>query len=753
MFRLSLAILFSLSFLFSWSATYEEIYDVMFDEADFEYFYDDYGYFHIDPKDKSYIYPEGPAPELPLFPIDIVIKGGRKYVNSLGLSWRKCIHKNVLIPNPPALLETDALLSEQSVDAPIMSYPSGLHPQDVCEYVGCTEWDDVVILHFMVCPFTYDVLYRSLYFMKDFQIYVETEDIEISEPKESKREFAFGKPVIKSMVLNSADVDKLELKEKLIEESQERIDYLIVTKESLREAFTPLMQWKKTKGLYSKIVSIEDIEANYSGETTQLKIKKCLYDLYSNNGLKYVLLGGDDTVVPVQGCYGKCSNVEDYNIPTDLYYACFGAPFNWDKNQNGIYGEISDDLNLAQSIYVTRLPIRTEEHIANYTGKLLKYEQEPVYTHSFLMGGSQLNNNLKNSSMSDAEAKGDVMYDLHIAPYWNGKRYKFYDSYTDFDGCEEYDFHPYKIQDQLKLGYSFFDVIAHGNQQWWIVEANNIYTSYYATTLVNPAHTIITTMSCRTNAFDNSENIGSKDPCLSEAFIRGAQNGVVAYLGCSRAGWFLPWYYKQTSFGPSLTYEKEFYTNLVSPKLTNKNFGNIVSIAKTALINKCNDAAYRWVQFGLNPIGDPEMPIFIAEPLKFEDVKFSNLAGKGLDMAVGVDSCRICVMSAEDFGETFYEVFDNVSDVSLDNLPVKCNICITKQGYIPKQYTVCHIQNEEINESQTFEYDIIKVGAHVTDSKQQAPVFILSGGSTMSGKTVVFDTDVYIGKNAELLIK
>lgn len=70
-------------------------------------------------------------------------------------------------------------------------------------------------------------------------------------------------------------------------------------------SFEPLLKWKRMKGLYSKIITMEDIESDYEGDGIQLKLKNCLYKLYRNNGLQYVLLGGDDTVVPVRGVMVK----------------------------------------------------------------------------------------------------------------------------------------------------------------------------------------------------------------------------------------------------------------------------------------------------------------------------------------------------------------------------------------------------------------------------------------------------------------
>lgn len=77
-----------------------------------------------------------------------------------------------------------------------------------------------------------------------------------------------------------------------------------------------------------------------SGRSLPDKIKAYLLYMYhiKNYKFKYLLLGGDDTIVPVKYCLGKVStNIEQ--IPSDIYYACLDYttdPF-WDSSNNGIF--------------------------------------------------------------------------------------------------------------------------------------------------------------------------------------------------------------------------------------------------------------------------------------------------------------------------------------------------------------------------------------------------------------------------------
>ena len=148
-------------------------------------------------------------------------------------------------------------------------------------------------------------------------------------------------------------------------------EYLIVTNEELAPHFKKLAQWKISKGIPAHIVTMKEIENAFNDSTSQLKLKKYLYSVYKKGNLKYVLLGGDDTVVPVQYCYGivhtsSSQFEESKNIPADIYYACFGNQFDWDKNKNGIYGEYDDSIDASPSIYVFRLPLSTVHDVNSY---------------------------------------------------------------------------------------------------------------------------------------------------------------------------------------------------------------------------------------------------------------------------------------------------------------------------------------------------------------------------------------------------
>lgn len=162
-------------------------------------------------------------------------------------------------------------------------------------------------------------------------------------------------------------------------------------------------------------------------------------------------------------------------------------------------------------------------------------------------------------------------------------------------------------------------------------------------------------------------------------------------------------------------------------------------------------SGYRWLQFSLNPIGDPEMPIFIKEPLRFNFAK-CNLTKDNLTIDTGLSDARVCIMSKEDIGHEYFKVFEDTQNLHLSSFPLKCNICITRQDYIPLQYSFCIIQNEIINSSHTYSYDVIKLGASITN-KVPSGIAKLNGGMTiLNAKNVSLEAGTTVEKGARLII-
>lgn len=721
--------------------------NISFSEDDFQLSYDDKGCLMIAPAKRATL-PACNEPCLPLFSTDVAVSADNVYISSYLKFTKRLIRTDVRVAQTPSPVPTNCV-----PDMPV-AYPEPydltVYPASNCNYVASSECGDITVLHFLSCPFVYDAQERNLYFIDSIEL-----EITLGENLSDNvvRRGRTDGEMIKSFVENPDAVDSLlSIRPAAYNDVTDPIDYVIITKRSLVPSFEPLLKWKRIKGLHSKIVTMEDIEAGYEGADIQVKLKKCLRDLKNKNDLQYVLLGGDDAVVPVRGCYGEVkagnSITRDRTIPTDLYYACFGKNFEWDGNNNGIYGETDDNINLYPDIYVTRVPVRTPEHVTAFVNKILSYEKGLHWNNNILMCGDCLSKKSLTPKPNDAEMTGDSLYFNYIAPYWNGKRVRFYNTATDFSEGANYELDADNLAYQMSLGYSFMDMITHGLQCWWNLENEGFYSINEGMSQNNCGSTIITTTACLTNAFDESDEGGPADPCLSESLIRNSSSGVVAYLGCSRVNWLndISCYY-----GADFKYESAFYENLFSNSNGCKNYGRVVADAKKNQIgDSSNNGAGRWVQFGLNPIGDPEMPIFISEPKHFERIESMYSSGPVIIDANHYEY-NMCAMSADDDGASYYKVDYCGHEIPLTDLPVNSIISITSHGYIPDVYKVCLIQNETISDDKAYDCDIVKIADSLTSQKYFGPVVVKSGTTTINASDVIIDS-ITVEQGAELVI-
>ena len=729
--------------------TQTETFFLDFSESDFSCTLNNNGELEIISQ-KDFSYPEANEPALPLISKDIAIDGRFSYKSVVVKYEKRELMTGVRLAQSPMPSTTDVLPSE-STSVTTMSYDvNQQYPASNCIYVSTSNWDNIRVLHFMTSPFIYESATQKIYFIDSMKLDIELDD---QYPLTYRSIDKIGTSILKNMVINKENIDALKAEHIQTHslELEDRIDYVVITNQELASSFQPLCQWKTEKGLYAKLITIEDIQTTYGGKDLQLKIKNCLYDLYNNHGLKYALLGGDDLIVPVRGCYGTVTTDkgrrEDSTIPTDMYYACFDGCFDWDENQNGIYGEVADNINLKQSIYVTRVPICKATHVQSFIEKLLAYEKNPIYNHNFLMCGVN-SFNTGTEDQSDSEMQGNNLYSKYIMPNWDGVRYKFYDTSTDFEGNNSYDVTAKNLNEQLEKGYAFMNIITHGTQTLWHTESGNHYDITFGNKQQNSAYTIITTSSCLTNAFDYSTQGGTVDPCLSESLIRNPQSGVIAYLGCSRQGYG----YGSDKLGTSLTYEGEFYKKLFSKTIDNMSFGVLVAAVKSSKISNCyNNGSWRWVQFGLNPIGDPEMPIWISKPKQFNYLNIST-DGEYVSITPSEEQCRICVVDEWDHGEGYFNVFEDADEVVIADLPEESSICVTKPGYLPKQIKMNILQNKSISGNRKYTNDVILCGSSITTSLKQGEFVIKEGKTTLTADIVVLGPGTKVESGAQLVI-
>lgn len=658
----------------------------------------------------------------------------------------------------PKIIPTNEI--DNTIIHTLPSYNSNIYPTTKVECLGKRITDGSTYILFRVCPFEYDVKSNNLSLIQNIDISIElVKDYTMDNmQKDANQPKIFNKEAAYRSTPNG---------DFYLENTENGLDYVIITNNLLSGEFEKLARWKRTRGVRTRVVKVDSIYSLYPDESSNiLKIKRFIQTYKSLYNIKYILIGGDETVVPVPICYSHARG--GCYLPTDLFYSCLdenGFSFDWDSNGNGKRGELEDNIDLMADVSLTRSPVSTINETNIFVNKIVAYEECPPtmgWKHRMLMCGCQLGD----STMvpSDSQRKGATIYNSAIANKWNGALYQFYDTGTDFYGNDSYPYSGENLQNQLNSGYAFVDVISHGGPTSLSMELpTDYYTVDYAQELTCSQPTIITTSACFTNMFTLYD-----EPCLSEALIR-RPTGVVGYLGSSHLGFD---FNNTGSLGPSTELSKLFYSKLFSfdNTLDYPRFGNIIKEAKNEFSDNADNDYYRWVLFATNPIGDPEMPIYRETPNVFSDLEL-NVINDTLIIDTNVNACKLHITSMSDNGISYYRGYDirygqHVEKIYLPDIPDSVNICIMRSDYVPIIYKFYRnsslyldssnsmfIQNWQFGGNNFFSAKKYTIGSNVSSNQLNGSVVIKNGTTTIKGKEGVEingDFEVNIGAEVQI---
>jgi len=501
------------------------------------------------------------------------------------------------------------------------------YPPEKVEFLRAGVMRGCKIFFFRVNPLQYVPSEKELLFHGEMSLQIE---YSLDAPRRSAlRPHGKSKPfrrMLKKYVVNPADVAELSQDEQSSGESQapgpapqpaglgDDVQYLIICSETFASAFQQLADWKKQKGVPAEVVTVESIETNYTGSDTQEKIKLCIIDYVNDSGTTYVLLGGDINTIPDRDCYGIVNDSlpgsddddPDHYIPTDLYYAGLDD-IDWNDNGNGLCGEIESDgdtIDLEPDIFVGRYSCKTVAQVDAYVNKVLEYEKEAPATgfcKEILHSGVELWGKI--GGKSDAEVWTTKLYDDCIAPYWSPSKTDLFDTTTGVL------LNVATFSAAIDNGYGFVNMNTHGNVNVWGLESGSYVTSDAMNQLNDKECGIICTIACITNAFDGWI-YGDGYVSLSEGFTRNPNGGAIAYVGSSRYGWGNS---GSATGGPSFTYQRTFYEKLLGEGLYT--LGEAFTEHKWHNADLCGQyGSYRWLQFTINLMGDPELPIWTDNP-------------------------------------------------------------------------------------------------------------------------------------------
>lgn len=553
------------------------------------------------------------TPWLPAQYINIMIPPNALVTGINVLGEEVSLKKDALVypvqpPQSPSLPKIDFVQPDPAAYAAIAKTPLNLAVMQ-----GVHTMRGLSFVSIRVNPIRYVPADRELYLATSISIKINYEE----NNRKSMLTDPLFQDVVNSMVVNP-DWDSDVSARKTIDS----VDYLIITSQDLAGAFGALITHRQDfGGLNCEIKTVEDIEAQYPGLDTQEKIRNCISEYMEQKGLIYVALGGDDTVVPARVCPVRYAYYED-EMPTDLYYSALDG--DWDDNSNLVYGEAEDNVDMAPDVIVGRIPVRTVEQVNAYIAKLVDFEIDPQALSKMLLTGAVSLDTYYDDDrptdlmddghlefldpdhmdVSDSEMWTRRLYRDHIRPNYEPETLGFlFDTLTSWDSTMggDYEMSTGTVMAIYNQGWTHLFNNSHGNVQVWAIENYDCISHDNIESMTGLTPFVYTT-ACLTNYFNNES-----DPCLSEAFIRNPEGGALTYVGSSNYGWFVSDYppANETSMaGESMHYAIRYYTRMFEVDFISS--GEAFALHKADLISMCiTDGTPRWIQFGLNLMGDP----------------------------------------------------------------------------------------------------------------------------------------------------
>lgn len=518
---------------------------------------------------------------------------------------------------------------------------------------------------FGVFPVWYQPAAGRLTLCRRMQVRVSYQEGTVNPAVLSPRQRTAFAPAVREVVINPEDVNGFAPGVRQMDNMD--CDYAIITNGTLANSFQSLAEWRTKNGFYTRIFRTDSLNAVYPGRDLQEKIRNFIIDYWNNHGLIYVLLAGDNSIVPARRARCVVGN-ETGNIPSDLYYA--DLQWSWDGNHNNIFGEMSGDtVDLFYDLFIGRASVDNTTQVNAYINKTLFYEKTPTndYLQRMLLPYVML--------WSSSGYSGRVVSDTIAAKTPTG----WIDAYIANPTSTT------PMRDSINRGYHFCHVAAHGDDYGFYTEfGTTIYSTTTAGGQTNSTRPVIlNSIACTSGNFEAED-------CLAEALMNNPNGGAVATIMNSRYGWGTP-----PVMGPSEKLDCMFYDYYF--------IGDTMEIGRNHNSSKNvyqymaqSQAVWRWCYYELNLFGDPALPLWDGAPTTLTAQNPDTVMTGAQTFQVTVTSggspvagARVCCYKPGEVHEVGYTNGSGVATVIINPLTVgTMYLTVSRKQYLPLEKTV-----------------------------------------------------------------
>jgi len=476
-------------------------------------------------------------------------------------------------------------------------HKNSIYPQNLYTEVGTYGFRGYQILVLQLHPIQYNPVSKELFYYKDMTVRVETENYYKSD------NLYRGLEKDRFEVFRKVDNPKMsEIYDKELGCSSsidEQYDMLIITTDTLKEGFEPLKEAHNETNVETVIKTLTDV-----GSSNLEDIRNYITDAYANWGIEYVLIGGDDVVIPdpLLWVYGLDENTTPYEtqMPSDLYYACLDGPYNYDGDDK--WGETTDgedggDVDLIAEIYVGRACVDNLNDVDNFVIKTINYinkDPEDEYLTKYLL-------------------VGEYMGDYGIASWAGNYMDQLIDGCTD-DGyttvgipSDQYTIETLydrdwpgnnwpksEIMNRINEGVHVINHLGHSSYDY---NLKMYYEDVYDFT--NTDLCFIYSQGCMAGGFDYNYY-----DCFAEHSTVKIDKGPFAGIWNARYGWF----WSDSTDGDSQRFQRQFWDAVFGENIPV--IGKANHDSKEDNLHIISRSCIRWCYYQLNLFGDPSLSFF-----------------------------------------------------------------------------------------------------------------------------------------------
>ncbi len=374
-------------------------------------------------------------------------------------------------------------------------------------------------------------------------------------------------------------------------------DLLIITSSSLVSGFQPLKDYHDSTGVPTEIHTLDQI-----GASDPHSVRDYIRQEYLDNGIQYVLIGGDDNLIPALDLYVVSWDgpgaVAEYNMPGDFYFSCLDGTFNYDGD--GRWGEPTDgegggDIDLFPDVHVGRASVESALEAAYLISKTISYlGSEQPYLENVLLAGEQLRfgglgeygGYAMDEMVDGSDAHGFLTYAFPSAVYDIEKLYDLYSPPWNY-------WPPSDILSRINSGVHIVDHLGHSGGGY----AMRTDTLMLMQQLSNTEYCFIYAEGCSAGKFDLMD-------CWAEFVTVRLEHGAFGCIANSRIGLG-----SRSTRHPVHVFNREFWDAIYHAEEAKPQLGRAISDARVDHVYHINDPGIRWNYYEINLFGDPAVAI------------------------------------------------------------------------------------------------------------------------------------------------